>query len=118
MPSPSAEERSDRILAEKLRLLYRGNFAVPVNLAVACVVAFLLRNSFPQPLLIAWLAATALVAGLRILLHRRFLRAAARRAAAHDGRAISASGHSHRGWFGERSLSAFPSGAVQTNTSS
>jgi two-component system cell cycle sensor histidine kinase PleC len=77
-PSPSAEQRSDRILAEKLRLLYRGNFAVPVNLAVACAVAFLLRDSFPQTLLIAWLAATALVAGLRILHHRRFLRAAAR----------------------------------------
>jgi signal transduction histidine kinase len=74
-PSPSAEERSDRILAEKLRLLYRGNFAVPANLAVACVVAFLLRDSFPQPILVAWLAATAVVAGLRLLLHRRFLRA-------------------------------------------
>ena len=72
---PSAEERSDRILAEKLRLLYRGNFAVPANLAIACVVAFLLRDSFPQTLLIAWLAATAVVAGLRLLLHRGFLRA-------------------------------------------
>jgi signal transduction histidine kinase len=64
-------------LAEKLRLLYRGNFAVPVNLAIACVVAFFLRDSFPQPLLIAWLAATVLVTGLRILLHRRFLQASA-----------------------------------------
>jgi signal transduction histidine kinase len=71
----STEERSDRILAEKLRLLYRGNFAVPANLAIACVVAFLLRDSFPQTLLIAWLAATAVVAGLRLLLHRGFLRA-------------------------------------------
>jgi two-component system cell cycle sensor histidine kinase PleC len=78
-PSPSAEERSDRILAEKLRLLYRGNFAVPVNLAVAFVVAFLLRNSFPHLVLVAWLAATALVAGLRIQLHRQFLRTIARR---------------------------------------
>jgi two-component system, cell cycle sensor histidine kinase PleC len=78
-PSSSAEERSDRILAEKLRLLYRGNFAVPVNLAVACVVAFLLRDSFPQTLLIAWLAVTALVASLRLLLHRQFLRAVASR---------------------------------------
>jgi signal transduction histidine kinase len=77
-PSPSAEERSDRILAEKLRLLYRGNFAVPVNLAVAFVVAFLLRDSFPQPVLVAWLVTTALVAGLRIQLHRRFLRTIAR----------------------------------------
>jgi signal transduction histidine kinase len=76
-PLPSAEERADRILAEKLRLLYRGNFAVPVNIVIACTIAFLLRHSFPQPLLIAWLAATALVAGLRILLHRRFLRATA-----------------------------------------
>jgi len=72
---PSTEERSDRILVEKLRLLYRGHFAVPANLAIACVVAFLLWDSFPQTLLIAWLAATALVAGLRLLLHRQFLRA-------------------------------------------
>ncbi len=74
-PSPSTEERSERILAEKLRLLYRGNFAVPVNFAIACVVAFLLRDTFPQTLLIVWLAATALVSGLRLLLYRRFLRA-------------------------------------------
>jgi signal transduction histidine kinase len=76
---PSADERSERILAEKLRLLYRGNFAVPANLAVAFVVAFLLRDSFPQLVLVAWLVATALVAGLRIQLHRRFLRTVARR---------------------------------------
>ena len=72
---PSTEERSDRILVEKLRLLYRGHFAVPANLAIACVVAFLLWDSFPQTLLIACLAATALGAGLRLLLHRQFLRA-------------------------------------------
>jgi signal transduction histidine kinase len=76
---PSADERSDRILDEKLRLLYRGHFAVPANLVIACVIAFLLRDSFPQPLLVAWVAATALVAGLRLLLHRQFLRAVAGR---------------------------------------
>ena len=74
---PSAEERSDRILTEKLRLLYRGNFAVPANFAVACVVAYVLRGSFPQFILVTWLAATALVAALRILLHRQFMRAVA-----------------------------------------
>ncbi len=73
----SAKERSDRILAEKLRLIYRGSFAVPINVAVACAVAFLLRDSFPYPLLVGWLVATVLVAGLRILLHWRFARAAA-----------------------------------------
>ncbi|HEY0282944.1 MAG TPA: HAMP domain-containing sensor histidine kinase [Rhizomicrobium sp.] len=75
---PSAEDRSDRILVEKLRLLYRGSFAVPFNLAIACVVAFLLWDSFPRPVLVVWLVATALVAGLRLLLHRKFLQAVAR----------------------------------------
>jgi len=67
--------RSDRILAEKLRLLYRGNFAVPANFVIACVAAFALKSSFPALFLAAWLAANAIVVVLRILLYRRFLRA-------------------------------------------
>lgn len=77
MPPLAVEDRSDRILAEKLRLLYRARFAAPANLAVAAVVALLLWGSFPHPLLTGWLAATALVAGLRTLLHRRFKQNAA-----------------------------------------
>jgi signal transduction histidine kinase len=70
----SAKERSSRILAEKLRILYQGAFAVPANLAIACVTAYFLRATFPLPLLEVWLAATALVAGARLLLHNRYLR--------------------------------------------
>jgi len=63
-------------LAEKLRILYQGIFAVPANLLIACVIAYLLRDAFPLPLLEVWLAATALVAGARLLLHKRYLRRA------------------------------------------
>ena len=73
MDSPKA--RTDRILAEKLRLLYRGNFAVPANFVIACVVALLLWDAFPRPVIIAWLAATAVVSVFRIALYTRFLRA-------------------------------------------
>lgn len=72
-----ASARSDRILVEKLRLLYRGNFAVPTNFIISCVVAFILWDSFPHAILVGWLAATAAVVSLRILLYRRFLRAIA-----------------------------------------
>ena len=75
-PVSNTTARDDRILAEKLRLLYRGNFAVPANLVIAFVVAYVLRDSFPRFVLVAWLAATAIVAGLRLLLLSRFLRAA------------------------------------------
>lgn len=71
----SETQRSNRILAEKLRLLYRGNFAVPANFLIACIVAFLLSDSFPPAFLIAWLATTAVVVVLRILLYRRFVKA-------------------------------------------
>jgi len=75
-PVSNTKARDDRILAEKLRLLYRGNFAVPANLVIAFVVAYVLRDSFPRFVLVAWLAATAIVAGLRLLLLSRFLRTA------------------------------------------
>ncbi len=77
-PLASEFDRSNRILAEKLRLLYRGNFAVPANFVIACVVAFILQESFPRSVLVGWLAVTALVAGLRILLYRHFLRTTAK----------------------------------------
>jgi two-component system, cell cycle sensor histidine kinase PleC len=73
----SEAERTNRILAEKLRLLYRGNFAVPANFVIACVVAYTLKDSFPQPVLAAWLALTAIVVAARIVLYRRFLKAVA-----------------------------------------
>ena len=70
----TTSQRDDRILVEKLRLLYRGNFAVPANVIIAFVVASLLRDTFPHPVLIAWLGATAVVAALRIALYVRFQR--------------------------------------------
>jgi two-component system, cell cycle sensor histidine kinase PleC len=73
------KQRSERILVEKLRLLYRGNFAVPANLAVACLVAYALSGSYPRPLLLLWLAAMAAVVLGRMLLYRRFLKAIAAR---------------------------------------
>ena len=73
----TTSRRTDLILAEKLRLLYRGNFAVPANFIIACMVAALLWDRFPRPVLLAWLAATLVVAALRIVLYRRFVRASA-----------------------------------------
>ena len=71
----NAKSRSDRILAEKLRFLYQGVAAVPANLAVACIVALLLRKSYPVEFLRLWLASTLFVAGLRLIfstaLHQR-----------------------------------------------
>jgi signal transduction histidine kinase len=71
----ATSHRDDRIRAEKLRLLYRGNFAVPANFIISCVVASLLWDTFPQPVLLAWLGATLVVAALRIVIYRRFVRA-------------------------------------------
>jgi two-component system, cell cycle sensor histidine kinase PleC len=71
------KQRAEQILVEKLRLLYRGNFAVPANFAVACLVAYGLSGSYPQPLLLLWLAAMAAVVLGRMLLYRRFLKAIA-----------------------------------------
>lgn len=70
MNSPS---RQDQILAGKLDLLFRGHIAVPGNMAVALVVAFLLRDAVPAWFLVLWLAATAAVGLARLQLHRRFL---------------------------------------------
>ena len=72
---PDPAVRADRILRAKLRVLYRGLFAVPTNLFVATVVVILLRNSFPLPLLAAWYCGTAVVAGARLVLHKRFRKA-------------------------------------------
>jgi len=73
----SRGKRADRILTEKLSLLYRGNFAVPANFVIACVVAALSWDSYPHALLAGWLAATLAVTLARSLLYRRFLHARA-----------------------------------------
>ncbi len=86
-----AGARTERIRTEQLRLLYHGIFAVPTNLIVALVVAFLLRDTFPPLLLAFWLLATAITAALRIWLNKRFALAVAAALPAPNGRFISAS---------------------------
>ncbi len=73
MPQPPSDDRSNRILAGRLELLFHTNATIAGNFAVAGVVAYLLWNTFPHPVLIAWLAATILVGAARYLFHRRFL---------------------------------------------
>ena len=68
------DDRADRILAEKLKLLYRGSFAVPANVVVALVVAYFLRGGFPDTFLVLWLAATVVVSGIRLVLDGGFRR--------------------------------------------
>jgi len=75
-PLPGADERSDRIFEEKLRLLYRANFAIAINFVVGLVVCYSLQDVYPTPVLAAWLSATVLVTVLRLVLHRRYVRAA------------------------------------------
>jgi len=70
-----ATDREERILAGKIDLLFRGHLAVPGNMAVAVLVAFFLRDSFPVWFLIPWLAATFLAGLTRLYLHRRYLKA-------------------------------------------
>jgi signal transduction histidine kinase len=79
--SPAAGLNGDdesEVLAEQVRLLYAGTFVVPANLLNAGIVAAALWRSFPPTLLIAWVALTALVVMLRLLLTRAFRRAAGR----------------------------------------
>jgi signal transduction histidine kinase len=66
--------RSDRILTEKLELLYRNKIAILTNLVIAGVVASLLSDAYPHPVLAAWLGAVALVCVARLWLERSFVR--------------------------------------------
>lgn len=70
----NATERLERVLAEKLDLLYRNNAAVATNFAVACIVTALLWESFPHSVLASWLIAVAAVCAARILVQRHFLK--------------------------------------------
>lgn len=70
---PNADLRSDRILAGKLHLLYRGTPVIAANLGVAFILAWLLRDRYPVDFLAGWLAATALVCAGRVVLQRWFL---------------------------------------------
>jgi signal transduction histidine kinase len=79
MPDPSAtgRTRSERILAEKLELLYRTSTAILTNLVISCVVAWLLSDVYPHWVLGIWLAAMAGVCGARLLLQWHFHRTSA-----------------------------------------
>jgi signal transduction histidine kinase len=79
MPDPSAtgRTRSERILTEKLELLYRTSTAVLTNFVISCVVAWLISDVYPHWVLGIWLAAVAGVCGARLLLQWHFHRTTA-----------------------------------------
>jgi len=68
----SAMARSERILAEKLKLLYRNTAAVLANLAIGGVVSALLWDVYPHGVLAGWLAAMAAVCAARLIRQRKF----------------------------------------------
>lgn len=76
-PLANAMARSERILSEKLELLYRNSIAIVVNFAVSCVAAWLLSDVYPHRVLAAWLVAVAAVCTARLVLQRQFRRAPA-----------------------------------------
>lgn len=65
--------RSERILAEKLDLLYRNSTAAATNVIIGAIVVSLLWDAFAHTVLIGWMAVTTAVSGTRIFLQRRFL---------------------------------------------
>ncbi len=77
MPLSNDEVRSNRIMAGKLRLLYRGTTAILTNLVIGSVVASLLWDHYPHGVLTGWLLVVLCVCAARILLQRRFRQASA-----------------------------------------
>lgn len=73
MLQPPNDDRADRILAGRLDLLFHTNATIAGNFAVSGVVAYLLWNTYPHSMLMAWLVATALVGAARYYFHHRFL---------------------------------------------
>jgi signal transduction histidine kinase len=74
-------------LAEQVRLLYNGSYALYGNLACAVSIAVATWGSFPPAWVAAWIGATGVVVLLRTVLWRRYRRAPdAREAAANWGR--------------------------------
>jgi two-component system, cell cycle sensor histidine kinase PleC len=71
-PSTNGMARSERILAERLDLLYRTSTAIIVNLVISCVVAWLLADVYPGWVLRLWLAAVVVVCGARLMLQWQF----------------------------------------------
>ncbi|GAA0567451.1 sensor histidine kinase [Rhizomicrobium electricum] len=73
-PSANGKTRSERILAEKLELLYRTSAAILTNFVISCVVAWLLSDFYPHWVLAWWLAAVGAVCAARLMLLWRFHR--------------------------------------------
>ena len=71
---PDGRMRSERILTEKLELLYRNSTPIIVNFVIACVVAWLLADVFPARILVGWLAAMFSVCTARLVLQWQFHR--------------------------------------------
>jgi signal transduction histidine kinase len=71
-PSSNGKTRSERILVEKLELLYRTSAAILTNAVISCVVAWLLSDFYPHWVLGVWLTAVGSVCAVRLLLLWRF----------------------------------------------
>jgi signal transduction histidine kinase len=71
-PSVNGKTRSERVLAEKLELLYRTSAAILTNLVISCVVAWLISDLYPHWVLGLWLTAVTAVCAVRLLLQWRF----------------------------------------------
>ncbi len=72
-PVPDGMTRAERILSEKLELLYRNATAVVTNFVIAAAASAMLWDVYPHRLLIAWLAAVFVVCAARLFLQRRYL---------------------------------------------
>src|SRR6185312_12696234 len=76
VPGPGGT-KAPEFLAEQVRLLYAGAFAIPANLLNAAIIAAALWHSYPHRALLAWVALTAVVVLLRMALRQLYRRAAA-----------------------------------------
>jgi signal transduction histidine kinase len=85
MPDLSAAgmTRSERILTERLEILYRNTTAILANLATSCIVAWMVSDSFPHRALALWLGSVAIVCIARLWLQRRFWQAPAEQRCTH-----------------------------------
>src|SRR5271157_1090070 len=75
-PGPGETEAPD-ILAEQVRLLYAGTFAIPANGVNAAIVTAALWRSYPTDLLLGWVGVSVVVVAARLVLRQRYRRAAA-----------------------------------------
>lgn len=71
-PLPPGMPRSERILSEKLTLLYRNAAAAVTNAVVGGVVCVLYWDAFPHALLIGWIILVSTACAVRFRLRQNF----------------------------------------------